>query len=95
MKLVRERGLSAAQAARDLHENVLRKWVKKSPPETHPALRTAMPPANHAVLRDEAKLHVVSFAKKAVAFFRMSRSAFRRMTSRRSRSIRYSGFISP
>ena len=47
MKLVRERGVSAAQAARDLdvHENVLRKWVKKSPPETHPALRTAMPPA--------------------------------------------------
>ena len=31
VKLVRERGLSAAQAARDLdvHENVLRKWVKE------------------------------------------------------------------
>jgi transposase len=30
VKLVRERGVSAAQAARDLdvHENVLRKWVK-------------------------------------------------------------------
>jgi len=29
VKLVRERGVSAAQAARDLdvHENVLRKWV--------------------------------------------------------------------
>ena len=31
VKLVRERGVSAAQAARDLdvHENVLRKWVKE------------------------------------------------------------------
>jgi transposase len=30
-KLVRELGVSAAQAARDLdvHENVVRKWVKK------------------------------------------------------------------
>lgn len=30
VKLVRERGVSAAQAARDLdlHENVLRKWVR-------------------------------------------------------------------
>jgi transposase len=31
IKLVRERGVSAAQAGRDLgvHENVLRKWVKE------------------------------------------------------------------
>jgi len=31
VKLVRERGVSAAHAARDLdvHENVLRKWVKE------------------------------------------------------------------
>jgi transposase len=31
VKLVRERGVSAAQAARDLdvHENVLRKWVRE------------------------------------------------------------------
>jgi transposase len=31
VKLVRERGVAAAQAARDLdvHENVLRKWVKE------------------------------------------------------------------
>ena len=30
VKLVRERGVSAAEAARDLvlHENVLRKWVR-------------------------------------------------------------------
>jgi transposase len=34
VKLVRERGVSVAQAARDLdvHENVLRKWVKESAP---------------------------------------------------------------
>ena len=34
VNLVRERGVSAAQAARDLdvHENVLRKWVKELPP---------------------------------------------------------------
>ena len=31
VKLVRERGVSVAQAARDLdvHENVLRKWIKE------------------------------------------------------------------
>jgi len=34
VKLVRDRGVSASQAARDLdvHENVLRKWVKDLPP---------------------------------------------------------------
>ena len=34
VKLVRERGVSVAQAARDLelHENVLRKWVKEFAP---------------------------------------------------------------
>ena len=32
VKLIKERGVSAAQAARDLdvHENVLRKWVKEA-----------------------------------------------------------------
>jgi transposase-like protein len=32
VRLVRERGISVAQAARDLdvHENLLRKWVKQS-----------------------------------------------------------------
>jgi len=31
VRLVRERGVSVAQAARDLdvHENVLRKWIKQ------------------------------------------------------------------
>lgn len=33
VKLVRERGVSVSQAARDLdlHENVLRKWVREQP----------------------------------------------------------------
>ena len=33
VRLVRERGVSVAQAGRDLdvHENVLRKWVKEKP----------------------------------------------------------------
>ena len=43
VKLVRERGVSAAQAARDLdvHENVLRKWVKEfgsDPAQAFPAM---------------------------------------------------------
>ena len=47
-----------------------------------------------AVLRDEGELHVASLAKKAAAFFRMSRSALSFATSRRSRSISScSGFI--
>ena len=42
VKLVRERGVSVAQAGRDLdvHENVLRKWVKEfgsNPVEAFPA----------------------------------------------------------
>jgi transposase len=34
VKLIRERGVSVAQAGRDLgiHENVLRKWVRSSAP---------------------------------------------------------------
>jgi transposase len=41
IKLARERGVTTAQAARDLglHQNVLRKWVKdhaKSGPQTFP-----------------------------------------------------------
>src|SRR3974390_2171833 len=48
------------------------------------------------VLRNEGELHVVSFAKKAAAFFRMSRSAFSFATSRLRRTISScSGFIWP
>ena len=39
VRLVRERGVSAAQAARDLdvHENVLRKWVRDFASDPHQA----------------------------------------------------------
>ena len=61
-----------------------------------PAHRKAMSPARSPVLRDEDELHVASFAKKAAAFFRISRSAFSLTTSRRRRSISScSGFIWP
>ena len=44
VRLVRERGVSVAQAARDLevHENVLRKWVREptvDPQHAFPACR--------------------------------------------------------
>src|SRR5271167_461986 len=42
---------------------------------------------NPPVLRDEADLHIDSFAKYAAAFFRMSRSALSFVTSRFSRAI--------
>ena len=49
VKLVRERGVSVAQAARylDLHENVLRKWVREA--EADPG--SAFP--GHGVLKLE------------------------------------------
>ena len=39
VKLVRERGVVVAQAARDLdlHENVLRKWVREAEADPHSA----------------------------------------------------------
>ena len=48
VKLVRERGVSVAQAARDLdvHENVLRKWVKEfaaDPGQAFPGLGQMKP----------------------------------------------------
>ena len=49
-----------------------------------------------SVLRHKAKLHTDSLAKQAAGSFRMSRSAFSFVTSRRSRSIsNYPGFIWP
>lgn len=52
--------------------------------------------SDSSVLRDKGELHLLSFAKWAAAFFRMSRSALSLCTSRRSRSISAcSGFISP
>jgi transposase len=48
VKLVKERGVSVAQAARDLdlHENVLRKWIKefsRDPAQAFPGLGQMKP----------------------------------------------------
>ena len=77
VKLVRERGVSAAQAARDLdvHENVLRKWVKEfaaDPQHAFPGLGQLKPEQQEIerlrreVIRLKAERDIL---KKATAFF--------------------------
>ena len=77
VKLVRERGVSAAQAARDLdvHENVLRKWVKEFPADPQHAFpgQGQMKPEQQEierlrreVIRLKAERDIL---KKATAFF--------------------------
>ena len=77
VKLVRERGISAAQAARDLdvHENVLRKWGKEfgsDPPQAFPG-HGQMKPEQLEIARlkrEVAKLKAErDILKKATAFF--------------------------
>ena len=77
VKLVRERGVSAAQAARDLdvHENVLRKWVKEfgfDPVQAFPG-HGQMKPEQLEIARlkrEVAKLKAErDILKKAAAFF--------------------------
>jgi len=77
VKLVRERGVSAAQAARDLdvHENVLRKWVKEfgsDPAQAFPG-HGQMKPEQLEIARlkrEVAKLKAErDILKKAAAFF--------------------------
>lgn len=77
VKLVRERGVSVAQAARDLdvHENVLRKWVKDygtDPAQAFPGHGQIKPEQLEiARLRKEvAKLKAErDILKKAAAYF--------------------------
>jgi transposase len=77
VKLVSERGVSVAQAARDLglHENVLRKWVrdqKADPQHAFPGQGQMKPEqAEIAALRKEvAKLKMErDILKKAAAWF--------------------------
>jgi transposase len=77
VKLVRERGVSVPQAARDLglHENVLRKWVrdlKADPQHAFPGQGQMKPEqAEIAALRKEvAKLKMErDILKKAAAWF--------------------------
>jgi transposase len=77
VKLVRERGVSAAQAARDLdvHENVLRKWVKEfaaDPQHAFPGQGVMKPEQaeierlRREVIRLKAERDIL---KKATAFF--------------------------
>ena len=77
VKLVKERGVTAAQAARDLdvHENVLRKWVREltaDPQQAFPGKGVIKPEqAEIDRLRKEvAKLKMErDILKKAAAYF--------------------------
>lgn len=77
VRLVKDRGVSVAQAARDLevHENVLRKWVRElaaDPQNAFPGLGVMKPePAELERLRREnAKLRMErDLLKKAAAYF--------------------------
>ena len=77
VKLVRERGVSAAQAARDLevHENVLRKWVKEfaaDPQHAFPGQGQMKPEQQEIerLRREVAKLKAErDILKKAAAYF--------------------------
>jgi transposase len=77
VKLVRERGVSAAQAARvlDVHENVLRKWIKEfaaDPQHAFPGQGQVKPEQQEIerlrreVIRLKAERDIL---KKATAFF--------------------------
>jgi transposase len=77
VKLVKERGVSAAQAARDLdvHENVLRKWVKEfgsDPGQAFPG-QGQMKPEQQEIVRLRREVNKLKaerdILKKAAAFF--------------------------
>ena len=77
VKLVRERGVSVAQAGRDLdvHENVLRKWVKEfssDPVQAFPG-QGQMKPEQQEIERLRRELARMKaerdILKKAAAFF--------------------------
>jgi len=77
VRLVKERGVSASQAARDLdvHENVLRKWVREAaedPQEAFPG-KGVMKPEQAEIERlkkEVAKLKQErDILKKAAAYF--------------------------
>ena len=77
VKLVRERGVAAAQAARDLdvHENVLRKWVREfaaDPQHSFPG-QGQMKPEQLEIERLRREVHKLKterdILKKAAAYF--------------------------
>ena len=77
VRLIKQRGVSAAQAARDLdvHENVLRKWVKEfaaDPTQAFPGQGQMRPKQLEIerLRREVAKLKAErDILKKATAFF--------------------------
>src|ERR1700712_1548585 len=77
VKLVKERGVSVAQAARDLdvHENVMRKWVKEfgsDPAQAFPGQGHMKPEQQEIerLRRENLKLRAErDILKKAAAFF--------------------------
>ena len=77
VKLVRDRGVSVAQAARDLdvHENVLRKWVREfgSDPEQAFPGHGQMKPEQQEIERLRREVNKLKaerdILKKAAAFF--------------------------
>jgi transposase len=77
VKLVRDRGISVAQAARDLdvHENVLRKWVREfgsDPVQAFPG-QGQMKPEQQEIERLRREVNKLKaerdILKKAAAFF--------------------------
>ena len=77
VRLVKERGVSVAQAARDLdvHENVLRKWMREQAADPQQALpgKGVMKPEQAEIERlkkEVAKLRMErDILKKAAAYF--------------------------
>jgi transposase len=77
VKLVKNRGVSVAQAARDLdvHENVLRKWVRElaaDPQQAFPGQGVIKPEQAEIehLKRENAKLRMErDLLKKAAAYF--------------------------
>jgi transposase len=77
VRLVKERGVSVAQAARDLdvHENVLRKWIQEfasDPAQAFPGLGQMKPEQLEIdrLRREVAKLKAErDILKKAAAYF--------------------------
>ena len=77
VKLVKERGVSVPQAARDLdvHENVLRKWVREAaaaPKEAFPGNGVMRPEQAELdrLKKENAKLRMErDILKKAAAYF--------------------------
>ena len=77
VRLVKERGVSVAQAARDLavHENVLRKWMRDAAADPQQAFpgQGVMKPENaelDKLRKENAKLRMErDLLKKAAAYF--------------------------